>query len=130
MYRGKMLSSHVVLLMLLLCLSYGRGLSIPVTPSPQPTDCEGLTNPGLNDPCQTCTCVDGQFECMVMCCAAPECVDSVKSPGACCPYCPNGPNCRIEGEIVSASSTVTVPGKGQCMCGPPGDGGPEQFCFN
>ncbi|XP_059149049.1 kielin/chordin-like protein [Physella acuta] len=125
---GEILSTRL-LLMLMLILNYGSVNSIPVTPAPKATNCAGLTNPGLNNPCMRCSCVDGQFECMIECCKGLECVDGVIKPGACCPTCPNGKNCKINGRIVPIDSRIVIPGLGECLCGPPGEEGPETVCF-
>lgn len=66
-----------------------------------------------NDPCVKCNCDNagadwnGQnyWNCTMhtkRCFKGRDihCVDSVKSPGQCCPTCPNGENCRIQGKIV------------------------------
>jgi len=67
-----------------------------------------------DDPCVTCSCtklgivVEGYDynkceETVTECHARVPCADSVIKPGDCCPTCPNGPNCRIYGQLVNPS---------------------------
>ncbi|XP_059149073.1 kielin/chordin-like protein [Physella acuta] len=86
------------------------------TTTPKPANCEDLVNPAEGHPCMHCWCYEGEYQCAVPGCLRPRCVDSVSDPKYCCPVCPNGDNCEMNGNIIPSGQTVTIKDVGQCYC--------------
>ncbi|CAL1542786.1 unnamed protein product [Lymnaea stagnalis] len=63
-------------------------------------------------------CYDGKWECYSIDCVPVRgiCVDSVRDPGKCCARCPNGPNCKINNQIVSVGQSIVMGNGGVCSC--------------
>ncbi|XP_059149059.1 integumentary mucin C.1-like [Physella acuta] len=91
------------------------------TKTTNPENCEGLDNPDPDNPCAHCFCSNGRYVCEYHSCIAPSCVDDVTNPGECCPFCPNGDNCQVGGQIIPVSQTLIIPGYGTCSCVYPKD---------
>ncbi|CAH1794780.1 unnamed protein product [Owenia fusiformis] len=78
-----------------------------------------------NSPCETCRCPrnGGRTQCIKQGCPPVLCVDAIHKDGECCPICPNGPNCWLDGEIIEAG--IKVP-KDTCkLCECPASKGPH-----
>jgi len=90
------------------------------------------------NPCITCTCqeltryqYDGQTyifnsceEITKLCYTNVACADSIVKSGECCPSCPNGPNCKIYGKIMTPSQQkIFKPGSNSeySLCGVRGE---------
>ncbi|XP_070183665.1 brorin-like isoform X2 [Littorina saxatilis] len=66
--------------------------------------------------CTTCQCMLDRTICYAVDCFFAECVDFEYVPGKCCPMCPNGPNCSLNGTIVSVGEEVQTGPSTTCTC--------------
>ncbi|KAH9502879.1 von Willebrand factor C domain-containing protein 2-like [Bulinus truncatus] len=79
--------------------------------------CQNKPKPVDEGPCSPCECQsDGEWVCMIIDCVVAPCVDPHTEPNQCCSTCPSGPNCMIEGKIVSFNYPEVMPDGRVCYC--------------
>nr|KAI8753192.1 von Willebrand factor C domain-containing protein 2-like [Biomphalaria glabrata] len=88
-------------------------------PLTAPPGCEDLPRPDFG-PCANCDCVVDAgvagWECSMVDCFDVPCVDKIPRPELCCAdECPNGPNCAVNGVIISVDEVKLINGS-KCYC--------------
>ncbi|KAK7103216.1 hypothetical protein V1264_018166 [Littorina saxatilis] len=70
------------------------------------------------DACKKCYCGQGEHFCAVLSCDIAQCYDAVTDdPDHCCPFCPNGPNCRApDGTVVQVGQEHQRSPDELCTC--------------
>ncbi|KAK0068852.1 kielin/chordin-like protein [Biomphalaria pfeifferi] len=70
------------------------------------------------DKCGFCECSEWTgwtWQCFHPTCSEPPCVDPDYSE--CCPTCPNGPNCEVDGIVIPHGESREIPNGQSCFCG-------------
>ncbi|XP_067276133.1 kielin/chordin-like protein [Pseudorasbora parva] len=75
----------------------------------------GETFQDPDNPCETCTCKEGQASCTMPVCKQVTCSNPYTPPGECCPQCPD---CEYDNRIITNGGTIPNPGNPceDCVC--------------